>query len=257
MIIGGVVFGYFAGLTYWFPKLFGFKLDEKLGKCAFWCWIVGFYVAFMPLYVLGLMGMTRRLNHYSEATGFHPYLVVAAVGAFVIGLGVMFQIMQLVVSIRKREEYRDLTGDAWDARTLEWSIPSPAPFYNFAITPHVDDRDAFWEHKRQLRDGSRVAEAPHYEDIHMPRNTPTGFFIAMFAGAFGFGMVWHILWLIVFGLLGIVVTMLRRSLDFDVDYYVKAEEVAKIEAEYAERAKQARHRDSTPYSTDLLSGAAQ
>src|SRR3990167_5933747 len=148
-IIGGVLFGYLAGFSYWFPKAFGFKLNETLGKCAFWCWIVGFYTAFMPLYALGLMGMTRRLSHYDAATGWHPYLVVAAVGASIIAIGFIFQVVQLVVSFINREQYRDNTGDSWDGRTLEWSIPSPAPFYNFAVIPKVYSRDAFWEAKQQ------------------------------------------------------------------------------------------------------------
>lgn len=229
VIIGGVVFGYLAGLTYWFPKIFGFKLDETLGKCAFWCWITGFYVAFMPLYVLGLMGMTRRLNHYDAATGWHPYLVVAAVGAGIIACGIGFQILQLVVSIKNREKLRDVTGDPWDARTLEWSTHSPAPFYNFAITPQVTARDDFWEQK-QLRLKGIIPPAPNYKDIHMPKNTGTGFIIAMCSGLFGFGMIWHIDWLIAAGLLGIVATVVARTYNTDVDYYLKAADVEKMES---------------------------
>ncbi|TAK77621.1 MAG: cytochrome o ubiquinol oxidase subunit I, partial [Gammaproteobacteria bacterium] len=223
VIIGGVVFGYLAGFTYWFPKAFGFKLNETLGKCAFWCWIIGFYTAFMPLYALGLMGMTRRLSHYDAATGWHPYLVVAAIGAFIIGCGVAFQILQLVVSIKNREQYKDVTGDPWDARTLEWSIPSPAPFYNFAITPEVKSRDAFWTAKQE-----KFSTLPHYEDIHMPKNTSVGFIIAMLSGVVGFAMIWHITWLMVAGLIGVFVTVIMRSFNMDTDYYVKASEVEKL-----------------------------
>jgi cytochrome o ubiquinol oxidase subunit 1 len=230
VIIGGVVFGYFAGFIYWFPKTFGFKLNEKLGKCAFWCWIVGFYVAFMPLYVLGLMGMTRRLSHYDAATGWHPYLVVAACGTAIVGCGIFFQVLQLIVSIKDRHKTRDLTGDAWgDGRTLEWSIPSPAPFYNFAITPVVDSRDAFWEEKQKRLNEGALVKPPVYQDIHMPRNTATGFIIAMFSGAFGFGLIWHITWLIFAGLAGMILTVIARSFNMDVDYYVKKEEVERIE----------------------------
>ena len=251
VIIGGVVFGYFAGLTYWFPKTFGFKLNEKYGRYAFWCWLIGFYVAFVPLYILGLMGMTRRLDHYSAATGWHPYLVIAAIGAAIIACGIVFQIIQLVVSIKRREEYADLTGDPWDGRTLEWSIPSPAPFYNFAFTPTVKDIDAFWEVKQErLRDG--VQPHPIYQDIHMPKNTSTGFVIAMFALGFGFGMIWHIAWLIAVGLLGIVGTLARRSLNFDTDYYVKAEEVERIENEYRKRAMLARKTEARDDDSEIL-----
>lgn len=237
VIIGGVVFGYLAGFSYWFPKTFGFKLNETLGKCAFWCWIVGFYTAFMPLYALGLMGMTRRLNHYDAATGWHPYLVVAAIGSGIIACGIFFQLLQLVVSYIKREEYRDVTGDPWDGRTLEWSIPSPPPFYNFAVIPVVHTRDAFWEMKQERIKGELPPAKPHYKDIHMPRNTGTGFIIAMFAGAFGFALVWHITWLVIVGLIGIITTAIVRTFNPDVDYYVKAEEVERIESEILKRER--------------------
>ncbi|RDI43400.1 cytochrome o ubiquinol oxidase subunit I [Aquicella lusitana] len=230
-IIGGVVFGYLAGLTYWFPKAFGFKLNETLGKYAFWCWIIGFYIAFMPLYLLGLMGMTRRLSHYDASTGWQPYLIVAGIGALIIVCGVVFQVLQLVVSIKNREQYKDLTGDPWDGRTLEWSIPSPAPFYNFATTPVVNSRDAFWEAKRQgLNQG---AANPSYHDIHMPKNTGTGFIIAMCCGVFGFAIIWHITWLTIAGLVGAIVTMIMRSFSMDTDYYLKAAEVERLETQKA------------------------
>lgn len=232
VIIGGVVFGYLAGLTYWFPKTFGFKLNEKLGKCAFWCWLIGFYVAFMPLYALGLMGMTRRLNHYDAATGWHPFLVVAAIGAFIIAFGVVFQILQLVVSYKNREQpgYKDVTGDPWDGRTLEWSIPSPPPFYNFAVTPHVNSIDDFWERKQLKLKNPNLVEKPVYQDIHMPKNTGAGFIIAVFAGLFGFAITWHITWLIFAGLIGIIATVIVRTFSSSIDYYLKTHEIEKIEA---------------------------
>jgi cytochrome o ubiquinol oxidase subunit I len=232
VIIGGVVFGYFAGLIYWFPKAFGFKLDERLGKYSFWCWIIGFYVAFMPVYLLGLMGMTRRLNHYDAATGWHPYLIVAEIGSFIIALGIILQLLQLVVSIIRREEYKDTTGDPWNGRTLEWSIPSPAPFYNFAVTPVVHDRDSFWQEKQEIANGRAVVK-PQYADIHMPKNTGAGFIIAMCTGVFGFAMVWHIIWLSIVGMLGVILTVIMRTFDFDIDYYVKASEVEKTEAQFS------------------------
>ena len=232
VIIGGVVFGYLAGFTYWFPKVFGFKLDEKLGKCAFWCWLVGFYIAFMPLYFLGLMGMTRRLDHYDASTGFHPLLVVAAIGAFVIGTGIFFQVLQLVVSIKNRERLKVTTGDPWNGRTLEWSIPCPAPFYNFAEIPVVHDRDAFWEMKQRKLQNPNAIEKPVYKDIHMPKNTGAGFIIAMFSGVFGFAITWHITWLLIAGLIGVVITVIMRTFNKDIDYYVKPAEVEKIENQY-------------------------
>lgn len=231
VIIGGVVFGYFAGFIYWFPKTFGYRLDEKWGKLAFWFWLVGFYVAFMPLYVVGLMGMTRRLSHYSAATGWHPYLVTAAVGSGLIAIGIACQLIQFYVSYKNREALKDTTGDPWGGRTLEWSLSSPPPFYNFAVTPTVHGLDPYWEEKQRIANGGAVVK-PVYKDIHMPRNTSTGFIVAVFSGLFGFGMIWHIYWMVALGLIGIVATVIRRAFDTDVDYYVKADEVEKIETEF-------------------------
>ena len=239
VIIGGVVFGYIAGLAYWFPKIFGFKLNEKLGKYGFWCWLVGFYTAFMPLYVLGLKGMTRRLQHYSAASGWHPWLVAAAIGAAIISVGIFFQVLQVIVSIKNRKKYAVHSSDPWESgRTLEWSIPSPVPFYNFAITPHADSKDAYWAQKQAHLNQS--TEKPVYKDIHMPKNTATGFVIALLGGAFCFGIVWHIFWLMFAGLTGIAIAIIARAFNQNTDYYVKAEDVEKIETEYANRMAAAR-----------------
>lgn len=256
VIIGGVVFGYFAGVTYWFPKIFGIKLNEKLGKASFWCWLVGFYVAFMPLYVLGLEGMTRRLDHYSAATGWHPWLIVAAIGAGIIGVGIFFQGWQLIDAVKNYKKYRaQVKGDAWgDGRTLEWSIPSPAPFYNFALTPTADSRDAFWEEKQRRLSSGEPPEKPHYQDIHMPKNTSAGFLIALFSGAFGFGIVWHIYWLIAVGFISVIVTIIVRSVQKDIDYYIKADDVERMENEF--RASQSSSTaDDQDTDTELLGEA--
>ncbi|MDF1655305.1 MAG: cytochrome o ubiquinol oxidase subunit I [Coxiellaceae bacterium] len=228
-ILGGVVFGYLAGLTYWFPKIFGFKLNEALGKASAYCWIFGFFIAFMPLYLVGLKGMTRRLYHYTDYS-WHPYLVVAAIGAAVIAAGILFFVLQLVVSVINRDKpgYKDTTGDPWGGRTLEWSIPSPAPFYNFAHTPHVDSIDQFWEDKQKKANGTSEPAKP-FEDIHMPCNTGAGFMIGLFAALFGFGIIWHIVWMGFFGVIGIIATLIFRSFNMHTDYYVKASEVASIE----------------------------
>ncbi|AUQ24559.1 MULTISPECIES: cytochrome o ubiquinol oxidase subunit I [Dickeya] len=225
VIIGGVVFGCFAGITYWFPKAFGFKLNETWGKRAFWCWIIGFFVAFMPLYALGFMGMTRRLSQQINPE-FHPLLVVASVGAGLIALGVLCQIIQFAVSIRDRDQNRDLTGDPWDARTLEWATSSPPPFYNFAIVPHIQERDAFWEMKEK---GEAYRKPAQYEEIHMPRNTGAGVIISAFSLVFGFAMIWYIWWLAIIGFVGMIVTWIAHSFNQDVDYYVPVNEVEHIE----------------------------
>jgi cytochrome o ubiquinol oxidase subunit 1 len=224
VIIGGVVFGAMAGLTYWFPKVFGFRLNETLGKAAFWCWLVGFYVAFMPLYVLGLMGATRRMDHYDNPA-WQPLFVVAAIGAAIIFCGIMLQLAQVVVSIAQRERARDLTGDPWHGRTLEWATSSPPPAYNFARIPVVRDRDAFWDMKQRGVD----MKAAVYRPIHMPRNTGTGFIMAVLVGLAGFAMIWHIWWLAIGGVAAAIVALIRYAFDDDRDYYVEAEEVRRTE----------------------------
>jgi cytochrome o ubiquinol oxidase subunit 1 len=196
VIIGGTLFGAFAGYTYWFPKAFGFRLHEGLGKAAFWFWVIGFYVAFMPLYVLGLMGMTRRMQHY-EVAAWHPWLVVAAGGAALVLIGIALQVAQLVVSIRRRDALRDTTGDPWDGRTLEWLTSSPPPSFNFAILPRVEGQDALWGMKQAAGGGPPLPEPQaQYQDIHVPRNTATGFVCAFFATIMGFSLIWHIWWLV-------------------------------------------------------------
>ena len=228
VIIGGVVFGMFAGITYWWPKMFGFRLNEAWGKRAFWCWFIGFYVAFMPLYILGFMGMTRRMQSYPNPE-YQPLLVIAMVGAFIIGAGILCQIIQVAVSIRDRKKTADLTGDPWDARTLEWETSSPPSFYNFGSLPKVTELDDFWERKQRGEAWERPAK---YTDIHMPRNTGTGVVIGAFSLVFGFAMIWHIWWLAIVGLVGMIGTFIWRTFDKDVDYYVPAAEVERIETEH-------------------------
>src|SRR5580658_848773 len=179
VIIGGVLFGAFAGYTYWFPKAFGFKLDERWGKAAFWFWTIGFYVAFMPLYVLGLEGMTRRMQRYDQPE-WHLWLLIAAAGAVLILCGIALQIAQLVVSIRTRERRREPTGDPWNGRTLEWSTASQPPPFNFAILPQVSSAQPYWDLKSQAGSQPPAAE-PKYAPIEAPRNSPTGFITAFFA----------------------------------------------------------------------------
>jgi cytochrome o ubiquinol oxidase subunit 1 len=224
VIIGGVVFGAMAGYNYWFPKAFGFTLDERLGKASFWCWLIGFYLAFMPLYVLGLMGMTRRLQRISDPS-WQPLLLVAELGAVVIFLGILCQIAQLYVSIRTREQRRDLTGDPWNGRTLEWATSSPPPAYNFAVMPKVETIDAFWEMKRR----GLTAVEPSYETIEMPRNSPTGFVTAFFAVVTGFAMIWHIWWIVILGLLAAAVTVLVFGWSENREREIPANEIARME----------------------------
>ena len=235
VIIGGVVFGIFAGITYWFPKAFGFTLNETWGKRAFWFWIIGFFTAFMPLYVLGFMGMTRRLSQQIDPQ-FHSLLVVASIGAALIGLGVLCQLMQFYVSIRDRDQNRDLTGDPWGGRTLEWATSSPPPFYNFAIVPNVQERDAFWEQKER---GEAYKKPASYEEIHMPKNTGAGVIISAFSLVFGFAMIWHIWWMAIVGFIGMVATWIVHSFNRDVDYYVPVKQIEEIENQHFDNISKA------------------
>lgn len=226
MIIGGVVFGFFAGLTYWFPKIFGFKLNERLGRYAFWCWFIGFLMAFIPLYILGFMGATRRLDSYDASLGWQPLFIVAGLGVVVIGAGIAFQALQLYVSIRQRRANLDVSGDPWNGRTLEWSTASPPPFYNFAHIMPVEDRDAYWA----LKQRPEKISVPQYEAIRLPKNTSMAFILAVLAFGGGFAIVWHIYWLAILSFLTIICCLVVRSLDEKPEYRLPAADVAKVEA---------------------------
>ncbi|AVB13654.1 MULTISPECIES: cytochrome o ubiquinol oxidase subunit I [Pseudomonas syringae group] len=228
VIIGGAVFGYIAGFAFWFPKAFGFTLNEKWGKAAFWFWIVGFFVAFMPLYALGFLGMTRRLNA-TDMPEWNIYLDVALFGAVLIAMGIASQLIQLFVSIRDRDNNRDLTGDPWNGHTLEWSTSSPPPFYNFAELPKADDIDAFTDAKRA---GTAYKVPARYSAIHMPNNTATGLYMGMLLTVFGFAFIWHIWWLVGASLVATIAVFVAHAVRDDHGYMVPAEDVARIEGEH-------------------------
>ena len=229
VIIPGVVFAAMAGYNYWFPKAFGFKLDERWGVASFWCWFIGFHLAFMPLYVVGLMGMTRRLQHY-DVLAWRPWLLVAEAGAVIILAGVVCQIIQLVVSIRHRGQLRDVTGDPWNGRTLEWATASPPPAWNFAVLPRVGDIDAFWAKKQ--RDRTQQAQPPQerkFEPIELPKNSAIGFIIAFFAVVGGFAMIWHIWWMAGVGAIGIFLTVLAFAFRNEEEIRISAQQIARFE----------------------------
>jgi cytochrome o ubiquinol oxidase subunit 1 len=226
VVIGGVVFGAMAGYTYWFPKAFGFTLNERLGKAVFWCWFIGFYLAFMPLYVLGLMGATRRMQHYSNLH-WQPLMLVALAGAVVILLGIGLTALQLVVSIRQRRFHRDLTGDPWNGRTLEWSTSSPPPAWNFGRLPVIQQTDEYW-HLKQTGIAQNASQGT-LSDLDVPRNTPVGVFLAFFAVIAGFALIWRIEWMAIIGLAGALVVILRQAWSTDREIKVPAEEIAAAE----------------------------
>ena len=228
VIIGGVLFGVFAGVTYWFPKAFGFRLYESWGKAAFWFTLTGFYMTFMPLYVVGLLGMTRRMQHYDVAE-WRPWLAAATFGTALLAIGVVLQILQLVFSIRDRERLRDTTGDPWDGRSLEWATSSPPPVFNFAVLPNVTGQDAYWRIKENAKNQQLQTRERDYEDIELPRNSPTGFVCAFFATIMGFALIWHIWWMVALGAIGAFATFVVFAWRDHEEYVIPAAEVARID----------------------------
>ena len=228
VIIGGVVFGLFAGMTYWFPKAFGFKLDPFWGKVSFWGWVIGYWVAWTPIYIVGLMGTTRRVRHFDDPS-LQIWFIIAGIGALIILVGIVAFVIQIAVSIKHRDKLRDTTGDPWNGRTLEWSTASPPPAYNFAFTPVVHELDAWFDMK------TRGFKRPNkgYRPIHMPRNTGTGVILAGLATVLGFAMVWYIWWLAVLAVAGLFVVAIGHSFNYDRDYYVDAADVKLAETERA------------------------
>jgi len=236
VIIGGVVFAVFAGINYWFPKAFGYRLVESWGRASFWFWLVGFWVAFMPLYILGLMGVTRRVNHFEDPS-LQIWFVIAAFGAALIAIGIACFFVQLFVSYQRRSELRDVTGDPWDARTLEWATSSPPPQYNFAFTPVAYGIDAWWDMKKHGYRRPLSGFAP----IHMPANTGAGFVIAMLSTVFGFAMVWHMWPLAIGSLAAIILATIVHTFNYQRDYYIPAAEVAAVEESRTQQLAAASH----------------
>jgi len=224
VIIGGVLFGLFAAINYWFPKAFGYKLDSFWGKVSFWFWLVGFWVAFTPLYVLGLMGVTRRVSHFEDMS-LQIWFQIAAFGAVLIAVGIAAFLIQLVVSFRNREALRDHTGDPWNGRTLEWSTSSPPPAYNFAFTPRVHDNDAWYDMKKAHF--QRPLEG--FAAIHMPSNTAAGFVLAVLSGVMGFALIWH-MWLIAgVSFAALIISAIVHTFNYKRDYYIPVEDVVSTE----------------------------
>jgi cytochrome o ubiquinol oxidase subunit 1 len=226
VIIGGVLFGLFAGINFWFPKAMGFKLNQFWGHVSFWFWVVGFWVAFMPLYVLGLMGVTRRLRVFDDPS-LQIWFIIAGFGAALIAVGIGAFLMQIVVSVWKREELRDNTGDPWNGRTLEWATSSPPPDYNFAFTPVVHDSDAWADMKK--RNYQRPIEG--FRPIHMPSNTGTGVFLAALSVACAFGLIWYIWWLAALSFVGIVAVAIAHTFNYHRDFHIPVDVVVRTEEE--------------------------
>lgn len=225
MVVGGAIFGTFAGITFWYPKITGYMLNERLGKRAFWIWLVGFFVTFAPLYILGFMGATRRLDHYAESTGWHPFYITASIGFVIIVIGIATQIYQLIISHRERKQNLDTTGDPWNGRTLEWATSSPPPFYNFVTIPTVTSREEFWEMKKRGEKPKKI-----YEDILLPKNTGMGVYVSGFAFLLGFSLVWQIPFFGIIGAIGVIGCLIIRAFDKETEYVLTAAQVEKLEA---------------------------
>ncbi|RYD67868.1 MAG: cytochrome o ubiquinol oxidase subunit I [Sphingomonadales bacterium] len=221
VIIGGVVFGLFAGMIYWFPKAFGFKLDEWWGRVGFWGWVIGYWVAWTPIYVVGLMGTTRRVRHFDDPS-LQIWFVIAMIGAVIILIGILGFVMSIVMGVVRRKQLVDTTGDPWDGRTLEWSTSSPPPAYNFAFIPRIHDLDAWYDMK------DRGAERPvgGFRAIHMPRNTGAGVILSGLALVLGFAMVWYIWWLAAVSAVALFVYAIAHTFNYNRDYHIPADEVA-------------------------------
>ena len=238
VIISGVLFAAFAGMIYWFPKAFGFRLHEGWGKASFWLAFIGFYVTFMPMYVAGFLGMTRRLQHY-DVPSWRLWMLISAGGALILLGGAICQVIQLIVSIRRREELRDTFGDPWNARSLEWSTPSPPPAFDYAVLPRVECLDAYWRIKQRALEARRLRDEPDYRDVEMPRNSPTGFICAFFATIMGFSMIWHIWWLVGVGFIGAFATFVVFAWRDFPEYVIPAAEVARIDRANRDARRQA------------------
>ncbi|MCA9339447.1 MAG: cbb3-type cytochrome c oxidase subunit I [Candidatus Saccharibacteria bacterium] len=221
VIIGGVVFGYLAGITYWFPKVLGFRLHDRLGRWSAYAWQVGFLLAFLPLYALGLMGAVRRIDHYTDPS-WQPFFIVSAVGVLTIALGIGLFVLQIGVSVWQRKKLRDTNGDPWDGRTLEWSVPSPAPHYNFAIQPTVSRIDEWWYQKK---DGVARPTRNDYKDIVLPKNSGLGVAIGLLCFVFGGAVIWHLWWLAALAFVGVIVVILVRTFDENTEYTMTAEKL--------------------------------
>lgn len=226
MIIGGVVFGAFAGYAYWFPKFTGFRLHEGLGKTAFWLWLVGFITAFIPLYILGFMGAVRRMDHYDASLGWQELFIVAGIGVLIILLGVLFQVIQLIYSIRNRKKLA-VGPDPWGGRTLEWATSTPIAEYNFATLDPVHERDAYWAIKRAHGSDKYTAA---YQSIKLPKNTGFGIYIAIASLVFSFAIVWHIWWLVLAGFICLLVLIIASTQRHETERVISAADVAKTEA---------------------------
>ncbi|SFL48965.1 cytochrome aa3 quinol oxidase subunit I [Salibacterium qingdaonense] len=230
VLIAGTVFGCFAGLTFWYPKMFGHKMNEKLGKISFWFFVIGFNVCFLPMYFLGFMGMPRRT--YSIEPEWMPLNVISTIGAVLMAVGFLVFVYNIYYSFRYSE--REKTGDTWDGRALEWATTTPVPFYNFATVPEITGPEAFWKMKQE---GGTTYDKENLEPIHMPSDSGVPFIMSAFMFVAGFGLVWEWMFMAIAGLIGILACMVVRSFDYDHGFHVSVEEIKETEEKAREGEK--------------------
>jgi cytochrome o ubiquinol oxidase subunit 1 len=253
MLIPGLLYGMLAGYHYWFPKAFGFRLNEKWGRISFACWVVGFYIAFMPLYVLGAAGVARRTQGMFDPI-FRPWFYLAGVGALILlaALGALF--FQLWVSIRERDANGVFAGDPWDGRGLEWSTSAPPPEYNYACIPRVHGRDPFFDAKRR---DDPYAPPASYDAIELPKSSMTGPMIGVVGAATAFGLVWHMWWLTIIGVLAIIATVIARSFARHVHQIFPPDEVKRTERRWLRAVAEATPTSREVEMTSVNQGLAE
>jgi cytochrome o ubiquinol oxidase subunit I len=221
MLIPGTLFGMLAGYHFWFPKAFGFRLNERWGMASALCWIFGFMFAFFPLYALGLLGFPRRTVAYFDPI-YVPYMAVALFGALIILAAFACLVIQLVVSVMRRERRRVRAGDPWNASALEWSVAAPTPDYNFPVLPEVTARDAFMVAKEH---GTAYRPPECFTDVEVPKNSPLGMILCVTGALAAFGLVWHMWWLVALAMLAMVAAVIWHGSVRDYERVIPAAEI--------------------------------
>ena len=231
VLITGTLFGMLAGYNLWFPKAFGYRLNETWGKISAWCFAIGFVLAFFPLYITGVEGMPRRAQEILQPA-FAPYLYVAEIGALILFAGLCSVIVQLIVSVRQREHTRVGLGDPWDGRNLEWASPSPPPEFNFYAIPAINDPNPFmWLKKR----GAAYQLAKQYTAITVPKNSGVGVIIGAAAFWCAFGLVWHIWWAVILWFIACWSAVIARSFVRDTERMISADELREGHQQWLQR----------------------
>lgn len=222
-LIPGVVYAFIAGMIYWWPKFFGFMLNEKIGKVSFWMVAICFNITFFPMFITGLDGQARRMFTYSAETGFGPLNLVSSIGAVGLVLGFVVLVYNIYWSTRYMP--RNVGEDPWNARSLEWATASPIPEYNFATLAHVNSSEALWDYKKK---GHNLFP-DKLEEIHMPNNSGMPFIMSVLFFIGAFGLIFSMIPLAIVALIGIFVCMALRSFEQDHGHHISVKEIEETE----------------------------